>query len=146
RYTGRVPGGSPRPAGAADPRPVYRRLGQQRLLAPHWPVKYGGRGGDPRGAALGGEGLGRAGGPGTLVVLSVQIVGTFLLTAGSDAQRRRLLPALAAGQRLATVLYTEPQAGSDLAALRTEAVAQPGGGWSLYGRKVYSVGASAADE
>ena len=141
-----VLGTAPPVRAGGDPRPVYRLLGERSLLAPHWPVGYGGRGGGPRDAALVVDALVRAGVPDTLFMLSVQIVGTFLLTAGSDEQRRRLLPELASGRRLATVLYSEPDAGADHAALRTAAVPRPGGGWSLTGRKVYSVGASVADE
>ena len=134
------------PAAEADPRPVYRLLGERRLLAPHWPDRYGGRGGRQRDVATVVEALVRAGVPDTLYMLSVQIVGTFLLRAGSDAQRDRLLPSLAAGRRFATVLYSEPEAGSDLAALRTEAVSTPDGGWLLSGRKVYSIRADCADD
>jgi len=120
-----------------DARPVYELLGAARALAPHWPAALGGRGLTAVEAATVGEELALLGVPDTLYVLSVQIAGQFLLQAGSEEQRRRLLPGLAAGRTYATVLYTEPEAGSDLAALETEA-RPDGAGFRLHGRKVYN--------
>jgi alkylation response protein AidB-like acyl-CoA dehydrogenase len=120
-----------------DARPVYRLLGAARALAPHWPVELGGRGLTAVEAAIVGEELALHGVPDTLHVLSVQIAGHFLLQAGSPEQRARLLPGMAAGRTYVTILYTEPDAGSDLAALETEA--RPDGhGFRLHGRKVHN--------
>lgn len=135
----------PSAAGPPDPRPLYRLLGARRLLAVHWPEAYGGRGGTPLEHALVVEELIAAGVPDTLHTLSVQIVGTFLLSAGTAAQRATLLPALAAGERCATVLYSEPDVGSDLAALSTRAEPQADAGFLVSGRKVYSVLTTFAD-
>lgn len=121
-----------------DARPLYRLLGERGLLAVHWPVEYGGAGRPLTDAAIVAEELVRAGVPDTLHVNTIQIVGQFLLMAGSDGQRRRHLPALAQGRSFASVLYTEPDAGSDLGALRT--VAEPDGdGYRITGTKVYSL-------
>lgn len=128
-----------------DPRPLYAALGARGLLAPAWPVAYGGRGLTPRHQAAVVDALVEVGLPETLHTLSVQICGTFLLTAGSRAQRATLLPDLAAGRRFCTVLYSEPDVGSDLSALTTTATRGPGGGWRLDGRKVYSVKTGYAD-
>jgi alkylation response protein AidB-like acyl-CoA dehydrogenase len=120
-----------------DARPVYRLLGAARLLAPHWPAELGGRGLGAVEAAIAGQELALHGVPDTLYVLSVQIAGHFLLRAGSPEQRTRLLPGMAAGRTFVTILYTEPEAGSDLAALTTEA--RPDGpGFRLHGRKVHN--------
>jgi alkylation response protein AidB-like acyl-CoA dehydrogenase len=132
------------PGERPDPRPVFRCLGARGLLAPSWPVRYGGAGGTPADLAALVEALVRAGVPETLHTLSVQIVGTLLLSAGTDTQRAEHLPALAAGDRSATVLYTELDAGSDLAALSTEA-SPDGDGWRVTGRKVFSVCTELAD-
>ncbi|MCP3755553.1 acyl-CoA dehydrogenase family protein [Streptomyces sp. TBY4] len=121
-----------------DARPLYRLLGELGLLAVHWPVEYGGRGRSLTDAAIVAEELVRAGIPDTFHVNTVQIVGQFLLMAGSDEQKRRYLPAIARGESFASVLYTEPDAGSDLGALR--AVAEPDGdGYRITGTKVFSL-------
>lgn len=135
----------PRALDAADPRSLYRLLGEQRLLAVSWPRAYGGRGLPARcAAAVVGE-LIAAGVPEVLHTLSVQICGNFLLTAGTEEQRAVLLPGLAAGRLTATVLYSEPDVGSDLSALQTTAVPAGDGGWRITGRKVYSVATALAD-
>jgi alkylation response protein AidB-like acyl-CoA dehydrogenase len=135
----------PGPWGENDPRPMYRLLGTHRLLAPAWPRAFGGRGISLPGAAVAVREMIAAGVPDTLHTLSVQICGSFLLRAGSPAQRAALLPALAAGQRYCTVLYTEPAAGSDLAALAAEAVPAGDGRWRITGHKLFSVRTRLAD-
>jgi alkylation response protein AidB-like acyl-CoA dehydrogenase len=121
-----------------DARPLYRMLGELGLLAVHWPVEFGGAGRPLTDAAIVAEELVRAGVPDTLHVNTIQIVGQFLLMAGDDGQKRRHLPALARGESFASVLYTEPDAGSDLGALR--AVAEPDGdGYRITGTKVFSL-------
>ncbi|MEV6195894.1 acyl-CoA dehydrogenase family protein [Streptomyces sp. NPDC051920] len=121
-----------------DGRPLYRLLGELGLLAVHWPAAFGGEGRPPTDAAIVAEELVRAGVPDTFHVNTIQIVGQFLLMAGSDEQKRRYLPALARGESFASVLYTEPDAGSDLGALR--AVAEPDGdGYRITGTKVFSL-------
>lgn len=134
-------------SGEAEPdvRVLYRLLGETGLLAVDWPTAYGGR--DGRGAAeaaVVAEELVRAGVPDTLHVNTIQIVGRFLLSAGTQGQRRRWLPGLARGEKFACVLYTEPGAGSDLGALET--TAEPvGDGYRLTGVKTFSVKADLAD-
>ncbi|MGF1664153.1 MAG: acyl-CoA dehydrogenase [Kineosporiaceae bacterium] len=128
----------------ADPREVYRVLGRHRLLAPHWSVAEGGRGAASVDSALVVDAMVRAGVPDTLHTLSLSVVGNLVRASGTPRQRADLLPTLAAGERFATVLYSEPSAGSDLAALETSAV-PCGDEWSLRGRKVYSVQTQFAD-
>ncbi|QGV77874.1 acyl-CoA dehydrogenase family protein [Streptomyces ficellus] len=128
------------PADGVEPdmRTLYRLLGKLGLLAVHWPAEFGGADRPLTDAAIVAEELVRAGVPDTLHVNTIQIVGQFLLMAGSAEQKRRHLPALAQGERFASVLYTEPDAGSDLGALRT--VAEPDGdGYRLTGTKVFSL-------
>ncbi|PRX96513.1 acyl-CoA dehydrogenase family protein [Allonocardiopsis opalescens] len=135
-----------RTSGLAEPdvRPLYRALGRRGLLAVGWPVRYGGRDAGHAAAAAVAEELVAAGVPDMLHVLSVQIVGAFLAQAGTDEQKERHLPALAAGERFATVLYTEPETGSDLAALRCAAV-RDGDGHRLTGTKVWGLKSSFSD-
>ncbi|HXX82777.1 MAG TPA: acyl-CoA dehydrogenase family protein, partial [Casimicrobiaceae bacterium] len=56
---------------------------------------------------------------------------------GSDAQKAKFLPKMIEGVWTGTMNLTEPQAGSDLAAVRTRAVAQPDGSYKLYGQKIF---------
>ncbi len=60
-----------------------------------------------------------------------------LLTAGSDDQKRRYIPRLISGEWTGTMNLTEPQAGSDLALVRSRAEPQPDGGYRLFGQKIY---------
>ncbi|MFF4827450.1 acyl-CoA dehydrogenase family protein [Streptomyces sp. NPDC001312] len=121
-----------------DARPLYRLLGELGLLTVHWPVEYGGRGRSLTDAAIVAEELVRAGVPDTFHVNTVQIVGQFLLMAGSEEQKQRYLPPIARGESFASVLYTEPDAGSDLGGLRAVAEAD-GDGYRITGTKVFSL-------
>src|SRR5258708_751108 len=103
--------GEPEP----DARPLYRELGRGGLLAVSWPEEYGGAGRSLTEGAILAEELVRAGVPDTLHVNSIQIVGSFLLMAGTAGQKARYLPRLAASTAFASLLYTQPGAGSDLA-------------------------------
>ncbi|MGE5829299.1 MAG: acyl-CoA dehydrogenase family protein [Micromonosporaceae bacterium] len=127
-----------------DVRPLYRELGRRGLLAVNWPVEYGGEGRSLLDAAIVAEEFSRVGVPETLYVNTVQIVGLFLLMAGTAKQKATYLPPLARGELFASVLYTEPESGSDLGSLST--VAEPDGdGWRLTGVKAFSVKSDITD-
>jgi alkylation response protein AidB-like acyl-CoA dehydrogenase len=132
------------PAREPDARPLYRELGRVGLLAVGWPEAYGGGGRSPVESAIAIEELMRADIPDTLHVNTIQIVGLFLLLAGSAEQKRAHLPALANGERFASALHAEPEAGSDFGSLRTTAT-RDGDGWRLDGVKVYSLKSDVAD-
>ncbi|NEB79608.1 acyl-CoA dehydrogenase [Streptomyces sp. SID14478] len=117
---------------------TYRLLGERGWLAPSWPEQYGGRGLGHHESAVVTEEMILAGVPDDAHVLSVDIVGRFVLDSGTDAQRARLLPPLARGEQIATVLFTEPQAGSDLGRITTRAEPDGDGAWRLYGTKVFN--------
>ncbi|MGP3983802.1 acyl-CoA dehydrogenase family protein [Streptomyces sp. KR80] len=123
---------------------VYRRLGERRLLAPNWPERYGGGGRTIAEKAILTEELIAHGVPDIVHTLSIDIVGLALLLYGTDRQKERLLPPIARGESAAGVLFSEPEAGSDLAALRTRAE-RDGDGWRLSGRKIYSAKSHLAD-
>lgn len=123
---------------------VYRWLGEKRWLAVNWPTEYGGLGRSIVEKSILTEELIRARIPDLVHIVSVDIVGLVLMMVGTEAQKRRYLPALAAGEQSASVLYSEPGVGSDLAALRTRAVPD-GDGWRLHGRKIYSLKSQFAD-
>ena len=127
-----------------DERRLYRLLGRHGLLGVAWPREYGGQGGTFAELAVVAEELVRAGVPDTLFVNGIQTVGQLLLLAGSADLRASVLPALARGEKFASVLYTEPDAGSDLGAL-TCAADRVEGGFRLNGTKVFNLKTTLAD-
>ncbi|MGW6534357.1 acyl-CoA dehydrogenase family protein [Streptomyces sp. NPDC055051] len=117
---------------------AYRELGARGLLTPDWPREFGGSGTPTRLAIDLFEGFAASGLPDLVYALTVQIVGNFVLKSGSDRLKRELLPRISRGEEFATVLYSEPRAGSDLAALRTRAERR-GDRYVLNGVKVFSI-------
>ncbi len=110
---------------------VYR---EQGLFALPVPEEYGGAGADPLSFCLVVEELARVDATCALI-LAVQQLGLMpILLAGSEEQKRRYLPRLAAGEWLAAFGLTEPEAGSDAGSLRTRAT-RAGGGYRLDGSK-----------
>jgi alkylation response protein AidB-like acyl-CoA dehydrogenase len=121
-----------------DPTAIYRRLGERRWFAVNWPEEYGGQGRSLYDAAVVSEELHWHDVPDTMHTVTADIVGLFLLLAADPDQKRRFLLPMARGELLVSVLYTEPEAGSDLSSLRTKAF-RSGGGYLLYGTKVFSL-------
>lgn len=116
---------------------LYRMLAERGWLAVHWPVAYGGGGhGEIEAGIFIEEGV-RAGVPLLVYGLTVSIFGAFLLLAGTEAQKQMLLPPIARGELICNILYTEPDAGSDLAALRTRAVPD-GDAFVITGAKIFN--------
>ena len=68
-----------------------------------------------------------------------------IMAAGTDAQRRAYLPGLASGELRAAFSLTEPQSGSDVAGIKTRAVKQPDGSYSLTGAKIWCTNAAVSD-
>jgi alkylation response protein AidB-like acyl-CoA dehydrogenase len=97
-----------------------RALAAKQLLAPAWPVEYGGRGLTPFEQFALYEELGYALAP-RLTTISVDLVGPVLILYGSAEQRRRHLPAIAEDATVWCQGFSEPNAGSDLTSLRTRA-------------------------
>jgi alkylation response protein AidB-like acyl-CoA dehydrogenase len=120
------------------PEKIYRWLGERGWLAPSWPTEYGGLGRSAVEAAIVAEEMSRHGVPDTVHVNTIEIVGLFLLLAGTPEQKRRFLPPMARGETIVSVLYTEPGVGSDLSALRTSAE-RAEGGFRISGTKIYSL-------
>ena len=99
------------PCAEPDARPLYRELGRRGLLAVNWPVEYGGEGRSLLDASIAVEELVRAGVPDTLHVNTIQIVGLFVLLAGTEQQKATHLPPLARGERFASVLLRKRRSG-----------------------------------
>ncbi len=117
-------------------RRLDRTLAARKLLAPSWPVEYGGRGLTPYEQFALFEELGYALAP-RLTTVSVDLVGPVLIHYGSEDQRRRHLPAIANEAEVWCQGFSEPQAGSDLTSLRTRADRQ-GDFYLLNGQKIWT--------
>jgi alkylation response protein AidB-like acyl-CoA dehydrogenase len=119
-------------------------LAEQDILALPFPETYGGLGGELLSVCLAIEELSRACAT-TGLILAVQELGALpLLLAGSDEQHARWVPDLAAGRTLIAFALTEPEAGSDAAAVRTRAV-RDGDAWIIDGTKRFISQGSVAD-
>ena len=121
-----------------------RRLAAARWVGVWWPSEYGGRGTGPAEHYLVQEELATAGAPDLLGRIGVNMAGPTLLRHGTLSQRVRWLPGILSAEHLFCQLFSEPDAGSDLASLRTRAQ-RVEGGWLLTGRKVWTSYAQFAD-
>jgi alkylation response protein AidB-like acyl-CoA dehydrogenase len=127
-----------------SPDPAFsRRLAAAGLLGTAIPTKYGGRGGTQLERYAIAEELVAAGAPVAAHWIAERQLAPLLLRFGSDEQRERLLPAIARGEIVFSIGMSEPDAGSDLAAVRTRAT-RTGDGWALSGRKVWTTNAHLA--
>src|SRR2546429_5665336 len=101
-----------------------------------WPREYGGRGARPTAQAILNEELARARAPQLLNRVGINNTGPTLIAHGTEAQKRRYLPKILSADEIWCQLFSEPGAGSDLAALRTRA--EPDGdGFVASGQKVW---------
>ena len=122
----------------------------QRTLAlggwsvPTWPAELGGRGLSSNEARIVREEETRFAVPAGPFQVAALMVGPTLMACGTPEQCRRFLPAIRQGDHLWCQLFSEPDAGSDLASLRTRAV-RDGDDWVVTGQKVWTSGAATAD-
>jgi 3-oxo-4-pregnene-20-carboxyl-CoA dehydrogenase beta subunit len=123
-------------------RDVIRRMGRDGRLGVGWPVEYGGRGFGEIEQQIFVDEATRADVP--LPSVTLQTVGPTLQVHGTPEQRARFLPAILAGEVHFAIGYTEPDAGTDLAALRTTAV-RDGDTYVVNGQKIFTTGAHDAD-
>ncbi|MEU3713593.1 acyl-CoA dehydrogenase family protein [Streptomyces catenulae] len=130
--------------GFAAHRAWERTLGADRWSAVSWPEEYGGRGVGVVEWLLFEEEYHAAGAPGRVAQNGVNLLAPTLLEHGTDAQRARILPPMARGGTIWAQAWSEPEAGSDLAALRSTAT-RTDGGWLLDGQKTWSSRAAFAD-
>jgi alkylation response protein AidB-like acyl-CoA dehydrogenase len=122
-----------------DPRDVYKLMGRYGVLAPNFPTHYGGQGKSMIEAAIAIEEMQRSNIPDTLHLISIQIVGSLFIASASEEQKHKYLLPMGKGEAFGCVLYTEPNAGSDLGALSTEAISTKDGRYKLYGTKVFNM-------
>ena len=114
-------------------------LAEQRLLAPSWPAEYGGGGLSPIERTIAHEEFTRAGAPTGIPtdVLSIGMLGPTLIVCGTEDQKRHYLPRILSGEDRWCQGYSEPDAGSDLAALTTRAMLD-GDEWVINGQKIWT--------
>jgi alkylation response protein AidB-like acyl-CoA dehydrogenase len=132
------------PADAASLRDWQRWLHADRWVGVHWPVEYGGRGASLSQVAIYNEELARAGAPPLLGRAGITLVGPTLIAHGTEEQRARWMPRILSGEDVWCQLFSEPDAGSDLASLTTRAE-KSGGVYRVTGQKVWSSYATFAD-
>ena len=128
------------------PREAFSRAGELGFLGLSVPEEWGGSGGDYWATVVWGEELGRAGFGGVPMALGVQ---TDMATPpihefGTDEQKRRWLEPAMRGEKIAAIAITEPDAGSDVAGIRTRAV-RDGDDWIINGAKTYTTNGTRAD-
>ena len=125
------------------PEDIRQLLAQQDVLGLPFPVEHGGVGGDLLTICVAIEEIAKACATSSLILI-VQVLGSLpLQLAGSPEQQARFFPALASGKTLAAFGLTEPEAGSDVAAVRTRAV-RDGDAYILNGTKRFITNGSVA--
>jgi 3-oxochol-4-en-24-oyl-CoA dehydrogenase len=130
----------PRVAG----REWQRRLAAGGWGAPAWPVQHGGRGFGPTEMAILSEEMAGSGAPREIAKIGTGWAGPAIIAHGDDEQKRRFLPSILDGAQIWCQLFSEPDAGSDLAALRTRAELR-GDDWIVNGQKIWTSYAGEAD-
>ncbi len=128
------------------PREVLRELGSLGLLGMRYPLEYGGGGLDTLANAELGEEMGRStyGGFAVTVLVHTDMASPHLFHAGSRAQLERWLPDICAGRKITDIAMTEPDAGSDLASMRSTA-RRASGGYVINGSKMFITNGVHAD-
>ena len=121
-----------------------RALAGGRWVGIQWPREHGGRAASLTQQIIYTEEMARVRAPGILYPIAVNIVGPTIIQAGTPAQRARYLPPILPGDEVWCLGFSEPNAGSDLAALRCRAV-RDGDHWVVSGQKVWSSKAHVAD-
>jgi 3-oxocholest-4-en-26-oyl-CoA dehydrogenase alpha subunit len=128
--------------GGALHRRLIRQMGADGWLGVGWPVEWGGQGRTGVEQQIWFEEARRAGAP--LPFVTLNTVGPALIARGSEAQKRRFLPGILAGEIQFAIGYSEPGAGTDLASLETRAVRE-GDHFVVNGTKIFTSGADQAD-
>lgn len=123
-------------------RAIVRRMGQDGWLGVGWPKEFGGHGFGPIEQHIFVDEAARA--DVQLPSVTLQTVGPTLQAYGTDEQKTTFLPKILAGEVHFAIGYTEPEAGTDLASLRTTAI-RDGDDYVVNGQKIFTTGAHDAD-
>jgi 3-oxocholest-4-en-26-oyl-CoA dehydrogenase alpha subunit len=123
-------------------RQVVRTIGKDGWLGIGWPTEYGGQGRPATDQFIFFDETRRAGAPFPFVTINT--VGPTLMRFGTEEQKQLFLPRILAGELNFAIGYTEPEAGTDLASLRTRAL-RDGDEYVVNGAKIFTSGADMAD-
>lgn len=123
-------------------RKVIRQMGRDGWLAVGWPREHGGQGYAATEQLIFFEEANIAGAP--LPFVTISTVGPALMAFGTELQKKTFLPGIAAGETIFAIGYSEPDAGSDLAALKTTARVESGR-FVVNGNKLWTSGVESAD-
>jgi len=123
-------------------RETVKQMGADGWLGVGWPTEYGGGGMTAIEQLIFFDELRRAHAP--LPFVTLNTVGPALMAHGSEEHKREFLPQILAGETHFAIGYTEPDAGTDLASLKTAAV-KDGDEWVINGTKIFTSGANDAD-
>jgi len=114
-----------------------QRLGEARWGCIGWPEQWGGRNATLAQQVIFAEEYARAGVPGRVNHIGIELAGPTILAFGSEEQKRRFLPDIAAGKTIFCQGFSEPGAGSDLASVRTKGRLE-NGEWVVNGQKIWT--------
>lgn len=120
------------------------KLAAEGLLVPHWPKQWGGQDRPTWEHFILGEEMWAVGEPRGAQYMNVNWIGPTIMRFGTDEQKQRYLPPMAAGRAIWCQGFSEPNAGSDLASLRTRAVAD-GDDYVINGQKIWTSYAGLAE-
>jgi len=126
------------------PAELWLKAGELGLLCCNVPEEYGGLGGDFLHSAILIEEMARAGATGPTFYLHSDIVAPYLVDFGTEEQKRKWLPKMASGEVIAALGMSEPSGGSDLQAMRTQAI-RDGDHYVINGQKVFITNGHTAD-
>ena len=125
-------------------RTFINKLAQKGWMAPAWPREYGGMEASPALQLVYHEEMGYHRAPVGSIVQAVGYIGPSILMFGTEEQKKRHLPAIAAGETVWCQGFSEPEAGSDLASLQTRAV-RDGDDYIINGVKIWTSNAHRSD-
>jgi len=136
-----VVSGRDEPEEIAARRAWQGRLAEAGLAGVTWPAEYGGQGLGAVEQVIVNQEISRAGVPGILDVIGVGMLGPTIIAHGTEEQCNRYLGPMLHGDEVWCQLFSEPAAGSDLAAVQARATLQEDGSWRLSGQKVWTTNA-----
>ena len=120
------------------------KLAEGGLAGATWPKEYGGQGIGPVESVVISQEMQEAGVPGILDVIGVGMLGPTIIAHGTEEQKQRYLGPMLHGDEIWCQMFSEPAAGSDLAAVQTRAKHNDDGTWTLNGQKVWTTNAQFA--